>query len=87
MLQCHKNVFLTQEQKMAFKLKQHTFYHSSICILCILLTKISENIKQKLNLRLGVLICLDMVSIETLNLDVVKEWVSTVEKISTASKS
>ncbi len=38
-------------------------------------------------LTLGVSICLDVVSIETLDLDVVKEWVSTVEKISTASKS
>ena len=39
------------------------------------------------NVRLGVSICLDVVSIETLDLDVVKELVSTVEKISTASKS
>ena len=38
-------------------------------------------------LGLGVSICLDVVSIETLDLDVVKELVSTVEKISTASKS
>jgi hypothetical protein len=38
-------------------------------------------------ISLGVSICLDRVSIESLNLDVVKECVSTVEKISTASKS
>ncbi len=38
-------------------------------------------------LTLGVSICLDVVSIKTLDLDVVKEWVSTVEKILTASKS
>ena len=37
--------------------------------------------------RSRVSICLDVVSIESLDLDVVKEWVSTVEKISTASKS
>ncbi len=38
-------------------------------------------------LTLGVSICLGVVSIETLDLDVVKEWVLTVKKISTASKS
>jgi hypothetical protein len=36
---------------------------------------------------MGVSSCLDVVSIESLNLDVVKEWVSTVEKISTVEKS
>jgi hypothetical protein len=40
-----------------------------------------------INVSLGVSIGLDVVSIETLDLDVVKELVSTVEKISTASKS
>ncbi len=44
-----------------------------------------KNIQSQLSM--GVSICLDMVSIETLDLDIVKEWVSTVEKISTASKS
>jgi hypothetical protein len=43
--------------------------------------------KKSINISLGVSICLDVVSIETLDLDVVKELVSTVEKISTASKS
>ncbi len=36
---------------------------------------------------MGVSICLDLVSIESLNLDIAKEWVPTVKKISTASKS
>jgi hypothetical protein len=38
-------------------------------------------------LTLGVSICLDVVSIETLDLDAKKGSVSTVEKISTVSKS
>jgi hypothetical protein len=38
-------------------------------------------------LSLGVSICLDVVSIETLDLDTKKKSVSTVEKISTVSKS
>ena len=38
-------------------------------------------------LTLGVSICLDRVSIETLDLDTGRELVSTVEKISTLSKS
>ncbi len=38
-------------------------------------------------LSLGVSICLDRVSIKSLDLDVVKECILTVEKISTASKS
>ncbi len=46
-----------------------------------------QNSKIALLVTLGVSICLDVVLIETLDLDVVKEWVSTVEKISTASKS
>ncbi len=40
-----------------------------------------------INLTLGVSICLDVVSIETLDLDTKKKSVSTVEKISTVSKS
>ncbi len=38
-------------------------------------------------LSLGVSICLDMVTIETLDLDTEKKSVSKVEKISTVSKS
>ncbi len=41
----------------------------------------------QLKLRLGVSICLDVVSIETLDLDTEKKSVSTAEKISTVSKS
>ena len=40
-----------------------------------------------LKLSLGVSICLDVVSIETLDLDTEKKSVSTAEKISTVSKS
>jgi hypothetical protein len=39
------------------------------------------------NIALGVSICLDVVSISTLDLDTVKKLVSTIEKISTVSKS
>jgi hypothetical protein len=42
---------------------------------------------QGLIITLGVSICLDRVSIETLDLDTKKQSVSTVEKISTVSKS
>jgi hypothetical protein len=38
-------------------------------------------------LSMGVSICLDMVSIETLDLDTKKRSVSTVKKISTSTKS
>ncbi len=38
-------------------------------------------------LNLGVSICLDLVSIETLNLDIIKKFASTVKKILTFSKS
>ena len=38
-------------------------------------------------LSLGVLICLNVISIETLDLDTKKKLVSTVEKISTVLKS
>ena len=41
----------------------------------------------KVIIRLGVLICLEVVSIETLDLDTEKKSVSTVEKILTVSKS
>jgi hypothetical protein len=41
----------------------------------------------EVSLSMGVSICLDRVSIETLNLDTGREPVSTVEKISTLSKS
>ncbi len=44
-------------------------------------------IKYKISISMGVLICLDVVSIETLDLDTGKRLVSTVEKISTLSKS
>jgi hypothetical protein len=42
--------------------------------------------KNNFELSLGVSICLDVVSIESLNLDIVKQFVSTVEKMSTFSK-
>ncbi len=41
----------------------------------------------KVIIRLGVLICLDVVSIETLDLDTEKKSVSTAKKISTPKKS
>ena len=41
----------------------------------------------RFSLSLGVLVCLDCVSIETLDNNTVKKLVSTVEKISTVSKS
>ncbi len=44
-------------------------------------------ISYKILISMGVLICLDVVSIETLDLDTGKRLVSTVEKISTLSKS
>jgi hypothetical protein len=47
-------------------------------------TKTFDRVKK---ISLGVSICLDRVSIETLNLDTGRELVSTVEKILTISKS
>ncbi len=44
-------------------------------------------IKYKILISMGVSICLDVVSIKTLDLDTGKRLVSTVEKISTLSKS
>ncbi len=44
-------------------------------------------IKIELSVSLGVLICLNCVSIETLDLDIVKKFVSTLKKILTFSKS
>ncbi len=44
-------------------------------------------IKYKILISMGVSICLDVVSIETLDLDTGKRLVSTVEKIRTLPKS
>jgi hypothetical protein len=55
---------------------------SSLCI-----TEKTKNTVKCFFLSLGVSICLDRVSIESLDIDVVKECISTVDKILTASKS
>jgi hypothetical protein len=49
--------------------------------------RFAANLEKVENLSLGVSICLDVVSIETLNSDTGKKKVLTVEKISTISKS
>jgi hypothetical protein len=51
------------------------------------LNKLKENKSVGYDLTLGVSICLDVVSIETLDLAAKKGSVSTVEKILTVSKS
>jgi hypothetical protein len=51
--------------------------------LAALTVKNIKTFEVKFTLRLGVSICLDVVSIETLDLDTEKKSVSTVEKIST----
>jgi hypothetical protein len=67
------------------QISQADFFKKSI-VLALLAIKLC-NSGQGGNITLGVLICLDVVSIKTLDLDAKKGPVSTIEKISTVSKS
>ncbi len=72
-LPLRKNFMLKNFQKVAFNFEVEM--------------KINWLFNNALCVRLGVSICLDVVSIETLDLDTEKNSVSTAEKISTVSKS